>query len=93
MSPYVLKRRNALVGFDIRMARQRPKPNLPIVILDFAKARDEVDIDQRRRPRQPHLHQRNQALPACNHSRLLAQLMQELCCLSKRLRAMVRERM
>src|SRR2546422_4062060 len=62
----VMDNRNApgdFGGFDIRMASQRAEMQLAAALLNPGKAWKEIDIYEIARARQPHLHQRNEALP------------------------------
>src|SRR6266571_883726 len=50
-------------GFDIRMASQGAEMQLAAALLNPGKAWKEIDIYQIAGARQPHFHQRNEALP------------------------------
>ena len=63
---------------DFSMACERAEPQLPVGVVDTVQPGNEIDIDQRRRPRHAHLHQRNQALAPGDDTRLFAELLEQL---------------
>ena len=62
---------------DLDVARQRPHPELAVLEVDEAQLFDRVDVDQRRRLRQPQAHERDQAVPSRQHLGVLAVLLQQ----------------
>src|SRR6266850_2240476 len=85
--------RSGVRCIDVRVTRQSPESQLAVAAPDFTQPRNEIDIHQRAGTRHSHLHQRDEALPAGNQPRLLAQLLQEFGRLQNRPGAMIRKRM
>src|SRR5919197_1516803 len=57
---------------DAPLAGHGAESNGPVILADVGEACDRVQVDQRRRPRQPEVHERHEALTAGQQLRLAA---------------------
>ena len=62
---------------DVALSGHRPDQQAAVVHLDAVEPGDPVDVDQNRRPGQPEVHQRDEALPAREHLRVGAVLSEQ----------------
>src|SRR5690348_682017 len=60
------------------MTGQRADVQLASLLLDVVELLDAVDVDERLRLRQAQSHERDQAVPACQHLGVLAELLEQL---------------
>ena len=79
--------------FDFGVANKRAKTQFAVAALNNVEARNEIDVDEGRGPRQAHLHERNQALATGEEPRILTKLLEELYGFFQSGGAMIRKRM